>query len=61
VQREREIEGFNPVASFRVDAQFTTKEGNKFKAKLPKNFDTEAKARAFLTKNKDAVYSVSDL
>ena len=38
VQREREIEGFVPVGSFRVDAEFINKEGNKFKAKLPKEF-----------------------
>ena len=41
VEREREIEAFNPVASFRIDAEFVTSDGNKFKAKLPKNFETE--------------------
>ncbi len=61
VQREREIEGFVPVGSFRVDAEFISKEGNKFKAKLPKNFETEAKAREFLMKNMNANYKVSDL
>ena len=61
VQREREIEGFVPVGSFRVDAEFISKEGNKFKAKLPKNFETEAKAREFLMKNLNADYNVSDL
>ena len=61
VEREREIEAFNPVASYRVDAEFTTKDGGKFKAKLPKNFATEADARAFLTKNINANYDVADL
>ncbi len=61
VEREREIEKFNPVASYRVDAEFTTENGNKFKAKLPKNFTTEAEARAFLQKNIGANYKVADL
>jgi DNA topoisomerase-1 len=61
VEREREIEAFTPVASYRVDAEFTTMEGSKFKAKLPKNFETEAEAREFLRKNVNATYSVSDL
>jgi len=61
VEREREIESFQPVASFRIDAEFITSEGNKFKAKLPKNFDTEAEAREFLRKNIEATYSVADL
>lgn len=61
VEREREIEAFSPVASFRVDAEFLTSEGNKFRAKLPKNFETEAEATAFLNKNINASYSVADL
>ncbi len=61
VERERQIEGFTPVASFRVVVEFTTAEGNKFKAKLPKNFKTEAEAHDFLNKNIGANYKVSDL
>lgn len=61
VERERDIEGFNPVASYRVDAEFLTAEGNKFKAKVPKNFETEAEAREFLNRNIQATYAVSDL
>ena len=61
VERERQIEGFVPVASFRVIAEFTTNAGNKFKAKLPKNFKTEGEARDFLNKNIEANYKVSDL
>ena len=61
VEREREIEGFNPVASFRVDAEFITEEGSKFKAKLPKNFETEAEAKAFLQKNLGANYKIAEL
>jgi len=61
VEREREIEAFNPKASFRVDAEFTSISGNKFKAKLPKNFETEALAKAFLQKNSSANYKVAEL
>ena len=61
VERERQIEAFKPVASFRVVAEFTNKNGNKFKAKLPKNFKTENDARNFLTKNLGASFKVLDL
>ena len=61
VERERQIEVFKPVASFRVVAEFTNNNGNKFKAKLPKNFKTENDARDFLTKNLGATFKVSDL
>ena len=61
VEREREIEAFSPVASYRIDAEFVTAQGKSFKAKLPKNFQTQAAARSFLEKNIDASYSVADL
>ena len=61
VEREREIESFNAVGSYRIDAEFITSEGNKFKAKLPKNFETEEEAREFLRKNIGASYKISEL
>lgn len=61
VERERAIEDFTAEASYRVDAEFITKEGNKFKAKLPKNFGSEAEARTFLENNIGATYKISDL
>ncbi|MEZ4874199.1 MAG: type I DNA topoisomerase [Flavobacteriaceae bacterium] len=61
VEREREIEAFQPVASYRIDAEFITEEGNKFKAKLPKNFDTQEEAKTFLQKNVAAQYAVGEL
>ncbi len=61
VEREREIENFVPQASYRIDAEFTTVDGSKFKAKLPKNFDTESDAREFLQKNIGAGYTVAEL
>jgi DNA topoisomerase-1 len=61
VEREREIQGFTPEASFRVDAEFENEEGKVFKAKLPKNLQTQKEAAAFLEKNKGAVFSIAEL
>ncbi|WP_339625362.1 type I DNA topoisomerase [uncultured Winogradskyella sp.] len=61
VEREREVQGFAPEASYRVDAEFKTDSGNSFKAKLPKNFSSEEEAHQFLKHNIDATYAVSDL
>ena len=52
VEREREIQAFNPEASYRIDAEFSNEEGQTFKAKLPKNFSTKAEAQKFLEDNK---------
>ncbi|MEE3999768.1 type I DNA topoisomerase [Tenacibaculum sp. FZY0031] len=61
VEREREIEGFTAVASYRVDAEFVNAEGKKFKAKLAKNFSTKKEAEDFLNSCLGAVFSVADL
>ncbi len=61
VEREREIEEFTPVVSYRIDAEFVTLEGSKFKAKLPKNFASEELAKEFLQKNLGASYKISEL
>ena len=61
VDREREIEAFNPVASYRVDAEFLTIDGSKFKAKLAKNLESQQQAMEFLQANKQAQYLISEL
>ncbi|WP_440069870.1 type I DNA topoisomerase [Tenacibaculum discolor] len=61
VEREREIEDFTPVASYRVDAEFVNAEGKKFKAKLAKNFSTKKEAEDFLNSCLEAEFSVADL
>ncbi len=61
VEREREIEGFDPVASFRISAQFKTAEENVFTAKLNKTFESKEEAEAFLKLNIEADFSVGDL
>lgn len=61
VERERSIEEFKPVGSYRVDAEFTTEEGNVFKARLPKNFKLKEEAEAFLQQNIKASYKIGEL
>ncbi|MCK0161621.1 type I DNA topoisomerase [Allomuricauda sp. F6463D] len=61
VEREREIDGFTPEASFRVKAEFKTDGGNAFAAKLNKSFPTKEAAEKFLKENIGADFSVSEL
>lgn len=61
VEREREIEAFEPQASFKIAAEFQTEQGNVFSAKLNKTYATKKEAQAFLEKNVGANYSVSQL
>jgi DNA topoisomerase-1 len=61
VEREREIQNFNAVASYRIDAEFSNEAGQSFKAKLPKTFSTKGEAYQFLEKNASANFKVSDL
>ncbi|MCD0467604.1 type I DNA topoisomerase [Flavobacterium sp. ENC] len=61
VEREREIQNFNAVASYSVVAEFVNEAGKAFKAKLPKNFNTKKEAEDFLKQNIGSLYKVSDL
>ncbi|RZK12835.1 MAG: type I DNA topoisomerase [Flavobacterium sp.] len=61
VEREREIQNFNAVASYSVVAEFANEAGKTFKAKLPKNFNTKKEAEDFLNKNIGSIYKVADL
>lgn len=61
VEKERDIQGFSPVASYRIDAEFSNEDGQSFKAKLPKNFSTKEEAQKFLEKNAQADFKVADL
>ncbi len=60
VEREREVVGFKATASYRVDAEFSTK-GKRFKAKLPKNFNSKKEALQFIEKNVAANFKVGNL
>jgi DNA topoisomerase-1 len=61
VEREREIINFVPQASYKVVAEFLTEEGKKFKASLPKNFETKEDAEKFLNSSIGAHFKVDDL
>lgn len=61
VEREREIDGFTPEASFRIRADFKTGDGNMFSARLNKTFSSKAEAENFLQKNIGADFSVANL
>ncbi|OUR94365.1 DNA topoisomerase I [Flavobacteriales bacterium 34_180_T64] len=61
VERERDIQGFNAQASYRIDAEFSNEAGQTFKAKLPKNFGSKEEAQSFLEINANATFKVSDL
>lgn len=61
VEREREIQNFNAVASYSIVAEFVNEAGKAFKAKLPKNFNTKKEAEDFLKQNIGSQYKVADL
>ncbi len=61
VERERDVLGFKPLGSYRIDAEFSNKDGKSFKAKLPKNIKTKKEAEAFLNQNVGATFQVADL
>jgi DNA topoisomerase IA len=58
VERERDIQSFNAVATYSVVAEFTNKVGKAFKAKLPKISIKKKKPKI---KNVGSTYKVSDL
>jgi DNA topoisomerase-1 len=61
VEREREIQNFNAVATYSIVAEFVNEAGKAFKAKLPKNFNTKKEAEDFLKQNIGSKYKVADL
>ena len=61
VEREREVQNFNSQGSFSITAEFTNEAGKSFKAKLPKNFNSQKEAEAFLQNNIGSAYKVADL
>ncbi|PQJ22852.1 type I DNA topoisomerase [Tenacibaculum sp. SG-28] len=61
VEREREIEAFTPVASYRIDALFINDAGKKFKAKIAKNFSSKEEAETFLNSCIEGTFTIADL
>ena len=61
VEREREIADFSTKSSFRVTAEFKLDNNSVLKAELPKKFDREEEAYAFLDTCKSADFSIQKL
>jgi len=61
VERERQIEAFNPEATFRVRGEFKTENGKSFEAKLSKTFGSKKEAEQFLQQNIGANFEVANL
>ncbi|MGB0521918.1 MAG: type I DNA topoisomerase [Flammeovirgaceae bacterium] len=61
VEREREVEGFEAKSSYKITATFDLGEGKELKAELPKRFDSEEEAQAFLEKCNGADFSIANL
>ena len=61
VEREKEIQNFKPVSSFKFTAQFLTKEKKSLKAVLTKEFKTLDEAQNFINSCVDANFKVKDL
>ena len=61
VERERSILEFNAETHYKVVAEFKNDEGKKFKATIPKNFDSKTAAEEFLKSCANADFSIADL
>ena len=61
VEREREIEKFEPKSSFKITAIFDLGNKKELSAELPKKFETEEEALDFLEACKSAEFSIDDL
>lgn len=61
VEREREVEAFDAQSSFKIVALFEVDKGKILKAELPKNFETEGEAQAFLVRCVGADFFIKNL
>ncbi|MHB0754507.1 type I DNA topoisomerase [Polaribacter sp. M15] len=61
VERERSILEFKAETHYKVVAEFLNDEGKKFKATIPKNFNSKKAAEDFLKSCANADFSIADL
>lgn len=61
VEREREIQNFKSVSSYKVSAVFLNEKKEMVKAELPKKFQTKEEAKSFLKKCKGAEFSIANI
>ncbi|WP_299059904.1 type I DNA topoisomerase [uncultured Polaribacter sp.] len=61
VEKERSIQEFKTETHYKVIAEFSNNEGKKFKATIPKNFDSKKTAETFLKSCANADFSIAEL
>ena len=61
VEREREIQAFNPESSFKIIGNFDVNGRAVVKSELPKNIISFEDAKSFITSCRDASFKVQDL
>lgn len=61
VERERDVEKFEPTSSYKITASFDLGNNKYLNAELPKKFDSEEEAMQFLEGCKNAEFSIVDL
>ncbi len=60
VEREREVDAFDPQSFFKISALFNV-EGREMKAELPKKFESKEEAQSFLERCVGADYTIENL
>jgi len=61
VEREKEINDFNPVSSFKVVGNFKLSDGTKMQAEVKKKFADIEEAKTLISSCNDAQFSISNL
>lgn len=61
VERERDIEGFEAVVTFKVSALFSLKDGTELKAEAPVKYQSEDAAKAFLEALSASTCTIADV
>ncbi|MBI5327774.1 MAG: type I DNA topoisomerase [Deltaproteobacteria bacterium] len=61
VEREREVQNFKSVSSYKVSAVFLSEKNEVVKAELPKKFQTKEEVKSFLGKCKNAEFSIANI
>lgn len=61
VERERQIDAFEPISSYKVTADFDLGGGKELKGELPKKFATKEEAVAFLKDCSTAAFEIENL
>lgn len=61
VEREREIEAFEALATFKVSALFTLSDGTELKAECPTKFESEEDARKLLESLAASICTIADV